>query len=87
MYLGFFVLFISYNCAMNLASQVEADVGLGSLGFILVGTRFFFASLFSLFGPIAFEKLGPNKCLFIGGMGHFLFVFTAIIPCLAIDYP
>ena len=64
-----------------------ADVGLESLGFILVGTRFFFASLFSLFGPIALEKLGINKCLFIGGMGHFLFVFTALAPCWAVDYP
>ena len=87
MYVGFFVLFVSYNCAMNLASQVEADVGLGSLGFILVGTRFFFASVFSLFGPLAYDKFGPNKCLFLGGIGHFLFVFTAVLPCWVNDYP
>ena len=87
MYLGFFVLFMSYNCVMNLASQVLQDVGLGSLGFYLVGTRFFFASLFSLLAPFALNKFGANRCLLIGGLGHFLFVFTAILPCLVDDYP
>ena len=87
MYFGFFIIFFPYNAAMNLASVILADVGLGSLGFILVGTRYFLASVFGLFGPIIYNKLGTNMSLVIGGIGYWLFIVASTIPSWKKDYP
>jgi len=51
-----------------------------NLGYYLLAVLYFSISLFSPFSSAILKRWGTKSCLFIGGMGHCLFVIASILP-------
>ena len=85
--LTFFLLFCAFYTCQNLATTVIDADGLGSFGFYTLAALYG-TLIISSFSSTAFmNKVGLYKCLFIGSLCHFAFVFANIMPAVYADYP
>lgn len=85
--LTFFVLFCAFFTCQNMAALVFKDDGLNKLGFYILAVLYFSIAVSSIMSTALFKKLGTYKCLILGGLGHFVFVFAQIFPAIKYDYP
>lgn len=65
---------------------MELD-GLGNLGFYSVATLYLFCGGSSFFATFILHKLQTRACLFIGGLGSTLWVFSAILAAIKNEEP
>jgi hypothetical protein len=50
--------------------------GLGNLGYTLLAILYLFIGIGSLMSSALLKKWGMKKCMVLGGLGHFTFVFA-----------
>ena len=62
------------------------DNGLGNTGFILLAVLYLFIGIGSLISSTILTKIGINKCLVFGALGHFIFVFAQVLPAWRCEY-
>lgn len=74
------MLFISFNVTRNLTSQIFNMDFQSNYGFTLLAVLYITIGLFSLVGSAIVNQLGVKRSLFIGGLGHFFFVFLTTYP-------
>lgn len=77
---GFFMLFISFNVTRNLTSQIFKMNFQSNYGFTLLAVLYLTVGLFALVGSAIVNQLGVKRSLFIGGLGHFFFIFLSTYP-------
>lgn len=85
--MSFFVLFIAFFSSQNLTSQVMKNNDLGNTGFILLAVLYLFIGVGSVVSPAVLRQWGITKCLVLGGIGHFVFVFAQTLPAWRFEYP
>ena len=62
------------------------DSGFGYFGYYLLGIIYFCMALSSFLGPAILKRIGTKKCLIIGSLGHFAFIFSSILPAWRNEY-
>ncbi len=72
-------MYIAFNSASNIQSQIMADDGFGQLGFFILALLYFFMGLGSLMSTAFIKLLGTKTCLFIGGLGNVQWIFFTIM--------
>jgi hypothetical protein len=60
--------------------------GLGNLGYTLLAVLFLFIGVGSIVSPAILKVWGTKKCLLVGGISHFIFVFSQILPAWRAEY-
>ncbi len=80
--LGFLILFIGYNSAVNLQSTVMEDCGFGSLGFYNLALISLTSGIFCPFSTYFIKKWGVNKCLVIASITNGLFITSSALAPL-----
>lgn len=85
---GFFIMFIAYNSAINLQSTVMYNNGFESLGFYNLSVICLVCGLSSFISPILITKFkGTNTCFVIGAIGNGVFILSSVLPALASQSP
>lgn len=77
---AFFLLFMAFFVMQNITTQVMINNGLGSTGFTLLAVQALIGAIGSLFSYELLRRLGITKCLFIGGISHFIFIVAHAMP-------
>lgn len=77
---GFLLLFIAFNSTQNLTTEVSKQNKMDEFGYIQLAVLYLSNGLSSLVAPAAVKQLGLKKSLFLGGIGHFVFIFLSMFP-------
>mmetsp|Transcript_8273 Transcript_8273/g.10857 ORF Transcript_8273/g.10857 Transcript_8273/m.10857 type:complete len:93 (+) Transcript_8273:158-436(+) len=53
----------------------------------MLAVLYFFIGVGSLMSSACLKKLGTKPCLVLGGLGHFIFIFSSILPAYTHENP
>lgn len=76
----FLVLFIAFNSAQNIITEVTSQNGYGAFGFRELGIMHLATAITALFSSVIVGKLGLGRSLFIGSLGFLTFLIAQIFP-------
>lgn len=66
---GIMLLYMAFNSANNIESELISDDGFGQLGFILLAVLYLNMGIGSLISTAVINKGGTKTCLILGGIG------------------
>ena len=83
---AFFIMFVAFFSTINITTEMMRDSGFGSFGYYLLAIIYLFMALSSFVGPAILKRIGTKKCLILGSLGHFTFIFSSILPAWRNEY-
>lgn len=81
------LLFCVFNTAQNLAAQVLADLGFGSLGNYSLAALYFMFSFCSFLATPIVNRCGERFCMTVGAMCYTLYTGAFILAAAPENYP
>lgn len=86
--IGFLVLFIAYNSAINLQVTVMQQSGFEQLGFYNLALISIVCGFSCLLAPFVIKRVGGvSRSLVIGAFGNFAFILASVLPALKRQHP
>lgn len=81
--IGFLILFIAYNSAINLQATVMQQSGFGQLGFYSLALVSLMCGFSSLSASFIIKKVGGvSRSLLIGALASAVFILVSVLPAL-----
>ena len=80
--IGILLLYMAFNSANNLESELLEEDGYGNLGFLILAVVYFSMGIGSLMSTAIINKCGTKFSLFIGGLGCMIHIMITTLPGL-----
>ena len=79
-------LYIAFNSAANLQSQMMEDNGFDQFGFYILSVLYLFMGIGSLLSTAAIKLFGTKACLMTGGLSCTLWIVSMVLATITTDY-
>eukprot|EP00347_Sterkiella_histriomuscorum_P022750 403337297 len=76
---GILLMYIAFNSASNLQSQIMDTDGFGQMGFYILAVLYLFMGFGSLLSTAIINKYGSRKCMIAGGIGNVQWILMTIL--------
>jgi hypothetical protein len=77
--LGILMLYMAFNSASNIQTEIYDSVGFGNLGFYILAVVYFFTGIGSLMSTAMINKYGTRVALVLGGIGNTLWIMSTLL--------